>query len=785
MIRASAALALVYVLAHLPFLAPSLEDIDSVNFALGVRDFDVARHRPHPPGYPVYIALAKAAVGVAGLFDGAEADAGRSRLEARAMSMLSLVSAGVASVLLYCLFACLSRAGADRVSAPWRSHSLTGSHNLPGSLDPRALAATAVAVACPLFWYMSVRPMSDVPGLAAALAAIACLALAWWRQQPGEDGDRRLSPDRMAASGRMIVLGALLSAIAIGFRSQNAMLTLPLLLLVLVDRIGRGVAGAMIGGGVALAAGGLLWAIPLVAASGGLGAYLAALGTQAGEDFAGVDMLYLNLSPRLAADALLRTLIYPWDSLILGSIVLVFAAIGLVSLALRDRRSLIALLAVGGPYLVFHLLFHDMSFVRYALPLVPPVAYLAVCGLEWSARRAALPMAGALTIWGVAIASPVLARYSAEPSPTVRALQAMETEQPQTPLAVLGMHQTFERPLEAERVRFRERLPSPPRREWLELVRYWREGNVAPVWFLADPRRTDLLLIDPASRRDRRDFAWRFSSLSEIGGLRPAAAAWYRMTAPGWCAEEGWALSPESAGIARVMGRGPHLGPITAWVRRRSPATRLLVGGRHLGGPNDPAVTFTAALDEAVVATWEARPGFFLHVFDLPRERLAGPDGLSRLDITSAAQGGRIPTAIEQFDFQNAGTLMWGYDTGWHEAEYNPRFGVWRWTSDRATLRIVEAQGPVTIRLQIESPLRYFESAPTVRMMAGGQVLAETRPTGSDVWEVVVPLDRLTAAQGLVTIETDRTFVPAERGGPPDHRRLGLRVFAVDVAVRN
>ena len=33
-----------------------------------------------------------------------------------------------------------------------------------------ALAATALAVACPLFWYLAVRPMSDVPGLAAALA---------------------------------------------------------------------------------------------------------------------------------------------------------------------------------------------------------------------------------------------------------------------------------------------------------------------------------------------------------------------------------------------------------------------------------------------------------------------------------------------------------------------------------------------------------------------------------------------------------------------------------------
>jgi hypothetical protein len=78
--RALAALALVFAGLHLPFLAPSLTDIDGVNFALGVRDFDIAAHRPHPPGYPVYIALGKAAVAVADLIG---ADIPLSTLEAR------------------------------------------------------------------------------------------------------------------------------------------------------------------------------------------------------------------------------------------------------------------------------------------------------------------------------------------------------------------------------------------------------------------------------------------------------------------------------------------------------------------------------------------------------------------------------------------------------------------------------------------------------------------------------------------------------------------------------
>src|SRR3954463_16628782 len=50
-------IALIYLAAHLPLLAPSLEDIDSINFALGLRHFDPAIYQPHPPGYPIFILL--------------------------------------------------------------------------------------------------------------------------------------------------------------------------------------------------------------------------------------------------------------------------------------------------------------------------------------------------------------------------------------------------------------------------------------------------------------------------------------------------------------------------------------------------------------------------------------------------------------------------------------------------------------------------------------------------------------------------------------------------------
>ena len=56
-----AALILLVLAGHLPFLASWLEDLDSINFALGLHDFDPRKHQPHPPGYPVIVGMGQAA----------------------------------------------------------------------------------------------------------------------------------------------------------------------------------------------------------------------------------------------------------------------------------------------------------------------------------------------------------------------------------------------------------------------------------------------------------------------------------------------------------------------------------------------------------------------------------------------------------------------------------------------------------------------------------------------------------------------------------------------------
>ena len=63
-------------------------------------------------------------------------------------------------------------------------------------------------------------------------------------------------------------------------------------------------------------------------------------------------------------------------------------------------------------------------------------------------------------------------------------------------------------------------LAAPVRYEWLELARYWLEGGREPIWFLADARRTDLALVDPASRALMRSYRWPADSESLLGGIQ-------------------------------------------------------------------------------------------------------------------------------------------------------------------------------------------------------------------------------------------------------------------------
>jgi hypothetical protein len=64
---------------------------------------------------------------------------------------------------------------------------------------------------------------------------------------------------------------------------------------------------------------------------------------------------------------------------------------------------------------------------------------------------------------------------------------------------------------------------------------------------------------------------------------------------------------------------------------------------------------------------------------------------------------------------------------------------------------------------------------------AGESPVTDFRPDTDFHRSIALPASALAAAGGRVVITSDQSFVPAERDGSPDRRRLGVRMFSVRV----
>src|SRR4029453_14700051 len=100
----------------------------------------------------------------------------------------------------------------------------------------------------------------------------------------------------------------------------------------------------------------------------------------------------------------------------------------------------------------------------------------------------------------VALALPATRAFAATPSPVFGLLDEMRLIGQTGANPIIGMHRRVF--TESRRARLFDgdppgRLLATPRDyEWLEVTRAWREGYDGEVWFVADPRRTDLAFVD-------------------------------------------------------------------------------------------------------------------------------------------------------------------------------------------------------------------------------------------------------------------------------------------------
>ncbi len=755
-------MAATYLAAHVPFLARTPYDIDGVNFALALHEYDLTKHQPHPPGSPLFVGLGRIArTTIDWANDEAPPPSSARTLDASALAVWSACFGALAAFGLFRLFVGL------------------------GQSPRHAALATAVTLASPLFWFSGVRPMSDMPGLAMASLALGLIA-PWLTVRRS---DAQSSSGAVNSSRGALMLACFFAGLAPGMRVQMAWLTWPATFAAIVLAMRRADRRAFLGLGsflIGLAA----WLLPLSVIIGGPAEYLRVLRLQAVEDLAAGQMLATNLTVRTAAQALQDSLVAPWQEPWLGWIVVAAAVAGGLCLLARRRRMAAALAVVFGPYALVHLGFHDTSHVRYALPLVPLVALLAVGGFALLGRRL-----GTGATLGVAAVSLVLAMsavvpHSRAPAPVYRALDEIRsrltTATGEPP--VLAMHHSVGLALRGEPITARV-LPSPLRYEWLELAKYWRAGGAAPVWFIASRRRTDLALVDPASRSLVRSYRYPMAYGALLAGSRPRSIDWVEIHPPGWVALEGWSLTPEVRGVmirAYLQNRPPTA---RALLRRRAEEVAILLGGRNLGGPCSTAAVVTVWIDGREIQRFTTRAGeSFTRLWRLPAGTLTGDGRFAALEISTEDRSGAgqlVDVAFEQFDVQGAGHTIAGLGEGWFEPEYEPREGIaYRWMSERATIRVDAFDRDVILRLRGESPRRYFTQPSVVTVKVGDQVL-DTRPLEADFEvETIVPAELLRATGGVIEIEASQTFVPHERSRNGDRRALALRIFDVGVRAR-
>lgn len=739
--------AALVLLAHLALARPALEDIDSLNFALGIRDYDVTRHQPHPPGYPLLILVAGAAAGLIGALHPALASP-----EAAGLILVAAL-AGAAAIVV------------------GRRLLLAAGHSA------RVATTAACFFACaPLPWLTAARPLSDMPGLAAGLAG------QWFLL--------RAAAPAVDASWRRVALAGLWVGLAIGVRSQVLWLTLPLAAFVAVRHVrARLPSRALVLGG-AVIAGVLLWMVPMLLMSGGLDDYIDALEDQADEDFEGVPMLATQFGLRRLGTALFETFVQPWAVWPLAAAVLGGAAAGAGRLALRVPRVLALMVLLWGPYAVFHLLFQETETTRYALPLVLPVCVLAAAALDGGRSIAARRMTAAAAAVMVAAMLSVTLRaawqYRVAPEGVFDALQAMRVEAATRPPDVLLMH----RRVWAETRRARQVTPLPgvgvrpvPRsREWMGMLPAFDHAHLR-AWWLVDPHRGDRAAVDPRSLTLRERFAWPAPVSALLGGMRPHPFEWFVITDPSWVLHDGWSLTPELAGLSRAASSGPGaVGGAIATVRTVGQARTLLVGGRHIGRTTTP-VTLRVVLGEGWQATSEVKPGAFHQAWTVPAP--AVPPGRAAETLTVRADGDDPQAiALEQFDIQPVGVPVVALAEGWFEPERDVATGrAWRWMSDRARVEVHGARCDLRLTLAGTWP-RHYGDAPTlsVRTMGGQRVgsLTLARPFAASM---TVPRAAVDAA-GRVDLElsVNRSFVAGERTGTADARRLGVEVASLSIS---
>lgn len=351
-------------------MARSLWDWDEALFCLGMRSYDVTTHHPHPPGFPVYIALGRIVRTVI-------------PSDFRALQAVNLV----AGMLVFPAVFFLAR----ELRLPFVTSAVAG----------------ALCAFFPNVWFFGGGAFSDIPSLVLVVFAVAFLF-------------------RGCRDANAYLIGAALLALAAGIRPQNFLIGFAPGLIATWYRARAGwrdvVFAALIGAiTVGVAFGGA------IAATGGYKPYFDAA-KEHGEYIARVDSFRSPARPPLWR-LFDRFFIKQYESLALSFITSILVAISIAgAIASRDRP--IGLLALSfGPFaLLAWMMLDRYSVNRFSIGYCPLFAILAADGI----RRLTRPWPRAEALAGASLIAsffvwtlPALATVRDTVAPSVLAVQAV------------------------------------------------------------------------------------------------------------------------------------------------------------------------------------------------------------------------------------------------------------------------------------------------------------------------------------------------------------------------
>jgi hypothetical protein len=491
-------LAIVIGLTRFLAVAQTMFDWDEALFSLGVRDYDVNDHRPHPPGYPLFIAAAKI-IAISGL------DA------FRCLQIVVILGALLLFPALYCL--------AREIGFDFRT----------------AVAGAAVYAFLPNVWIYGGTAFSDIP--AATLTFLACALLLRGRRA-------------CEGATRAYIAGAVVLGIVAGIRPANLIIgAVPALMATWVQlraKSYRAVAAAAILG-AAIVAGSYLGA---ALASRGLHDFVYVVRAQS-EYVRNIDSWRNPARPSLyqAAKAFL---LWPfWQEDVLNAIAIA-GALSVIAAVVRRRLAPLLTLAMFMPLALISWLNLDIKAAgRYAVVYLAAYVLLAADGFLLFGKKVQIGFCTAIVIVSIVWTWPALHEQRTKASPPVAALQWVRDNVP--PAATVYVQGRFgpqaDYILADRRPRFFENPEDIPEAMGEAWVVDWRIHEGGQSFAAAHGRLWRIIR--------QRNFE---ASVSRAKGLLRYVRGWYEPEGSGarfwrWSEKEGTILLPSIHGSGVVSLR--------------------------------------------------------------------------------------------------------------------------------------------------------------------------------------------------------------------------------------